>query len=253
MAGIGMVYGTGADAVVALEGVDLKVFEGEFLCIIGPSGCGKSTLLRILAGLYTQTSGDIVTTLGQNGESPRNAMVFQEYAIFPWRTALDNVAFGLEMRGVPKKERRDIAGLHLDRVGLADFANHYPYQLSGGMKQRVAIARALATDPDILLMDEPFGALDAQTRLALQESLLGIWQADQKTVVYITHSIDEAIVLGDRVAVMTKRPGTIKSNIPIDIPRPRHVDIRNTMQFNEMAQLLWKELQDEVDGEAEHQ
>lgn len=243
---VGKVYETGDGFIQALEHVDLDVDDGEFLCVIGPSGCGKSTLLRILAGLYEQSSGTIKTTPSDNGDPARNAVVFQEYAIFPWRNALDNVAFGLEMQGVAKGPRTEIARDHLAKVGLEDFAASYPYQLSGGMKQRVALARALATDPDILLMDEPFGALDAQTRMTLQEELLDIWEGDQKTVVYVTHSIDEAITLGDRVAVMTARPGRIKSQTVIDLPRPRHLSVRTTVQFNEIAQMLWKDLQDEV-------
>ena len=243
----GKVYETADGFIQALEHVDLDVDDGEFLCVIGPSGCGKSTLLRILAGLYEQSSGTIETTPSDNGDVARNAVVFQEYAIFPWRNALDNVAFGLEMQGVPKGPRTEIARDHLAKVGLEDFAASYPYQLSGGMKQRVALARALATDPDILLMDEPFGALDAQTRMTLQEELLDIWEGDQKTVVYVTHSIDEAITLGDRVAVMTARPGRIKSQTVIDLPRPRHLSVRTTVPFNEIAQMLWKDLQDEVE------
>jgi NitT/TauT family transport system ATP-binding protein len=176
-----------------------------------------------------------------------NAVVFQEYAIFPWRTALDNVAFGLEMRGMNRAERLEIAGRYLAMVGLARFADKYPYQLSGGMKQRVALARALANDPEILLMDEPFGALDAQTRGIMQEELLHIWEADrEKTVVYVTHAIDEAVILGDRVALMTAHPGEIKAIHAIDLPRPRSHKTRTTPAFIEMTELIWRDLVEEV-------
>jgi NitT/TauT family transport system ATP-binding protein len=243
---LGKTYQTRHGSVRALENVDLTVDEGEFLCLIGPSGSGKSTLLRILAGIYRQSTGSVTVYGSAEEQNARNAVVFQEYAIFPWRTVIDNIAFGLEMRGSPRKERLETAQRYLDTVGLTEFADHYPYQLSGGMKQRVALARALATDPDILLMDEPFGALDAQTRLVLQEELLRIWEADQKTVVYVTHSIEEAIILGYRVVVMTARPGRIKSELQVDLPRPRELRVRTTVHFGRLAQKLWEELSGEV-------
>ncbi|MCB0063654.1 MAG: ABC transporter ATP-binding protein, partial [Caldilineaceae bacterium] len=244
--------------VVALTGVDLSVNAGEFMCIVGPSGCGKSTLLRMLAGIgrydegtitltdSTQLAGAITSQKTQ--KRPLTSMVFQEYALFPWRTVLDNVAFGLEMRNVERKTRRSIAQEYLGKVGLARFAGAFPHQLSGGMKQRVAIARALANDPAILLMDEPFAALDAQTRQLMQEELLRIWEAERKTVVYITHSLEEAVMLGDRVALMTARPGRIKQIYKIELPRPRTHALRTTVQFNQQVQRIWDDLVEEVNA-----
>lgn len=244
--GVGKTYVTRQGTVEALKDVNLAVEEGEFVSLIGPSGCGKSTLLRILADLYEATTGEVTIRASAANNRPVNAVVFQEYAVFPWRTAVENVAFGLEMRGVPKQQRLEIARAYLAKVGLSRFADHYSYQLSGGMKQRVAIARALANDPEILLMDEPFGALDAQTRLIMQEELLRIWEEERKTVVYVTHSIDEAVVLGDRVALMSAHPGQIKSIYPVDLPRPRELKIRTTPAFNQIAQTIWVDLVEEV-------
>jgi NitT/TauT family transport system ATP-binding protein len=244
--GVDKIYHTAQGPVEALAGFDLKVEEGEFLCIIGPSGCGKSSLLRILAGLYRQSSGRVIIRAPTTNRRPVSAVVFQEYAIFPWRTTLENVAFGLEMRGIPRRERVKIARNYLDKMGLSRYADHYPYQLSGGMKQRVALARALANDPEILLMDEPFGALDAQTRVILQQELLRIWEAERKTVVYVTHSIEEALILGDRVVLMTAQPGCVKAVYPVPLPRPRELKVRTTVQFNQLAQRIWEELVDEV-------
>lgn len=248
---IGKRYQSRQGVVVALDQVNLTVEPGEFMCIVGPSGCGKSTLLRMLAGISTYAEGQIAVT-GINAASkekrarPLTAMVFQEYALFPWRTVLDNVAFGLEMRNVDRKSRQAIAYDYLAKVGLARFAAAYPHQLSGGMKQRVAIARALANDPAILLMDEPFAALDAQTRHLMQEELLRIWEAERKTVVYITHSLEEAVMLGDRVALMTARPGRIKQIYPVDLPRPRTLALRTTVAFNQLVQTIWDDLVAEV-------
>jgi NitT/TauT family transport system ATP-binding protein len=244
--GVEKVYQTAQGEVEALSDIDLSVEEGEFLCIIGPSGCGKSTLLRILAGLYQQSTGEVVIHTNGASSRPANAVVFQEYAIFPWRTVSENVIFGLEMRGIPRAERTERTEQYLNKVGLTQFANHYPYQLSGGMKQRVALARALATDPEILLMDEPFGALDAQTRTVLQEELVRIWEEEQKTVVYVTHSIEEAIMLGDRIILMTARPGKIKSTYEVNLPRPRKLELRTTPEYNQLAQVLWEDLVEEV-------
>lgn len=244
--GVGKIYPTARNAVQALLDINLIVREGEFLSLIGPSGCGKSTLLRILAGLYTETSGEVIVKATPENNRPVNSVVFQEYAVFPWRTAVDNVAFGLEMRGIAKAERQEVAREYLSKVGLARFADHYPYQLSGGMKQRVALARALANDPEILLMDEPFGALDAQTRELMQGELLRIWEEDRKTVVYVTHSIDEAVILGDRVALMTAHPGQIKTIYDIDLPRPRELAIRTTTEFARLARVIWEDLVEEV-------
>ena len=250
--GVEKIYQTAQGEVDALSDITLGVEDGEFLCIIGPSGCGKSTLLRILAGLYQQSAGEVVVNKNGASNRPTNAVVFQEYAIFPWRTVSDNVAFGLEMRGVPRGERDKRTSAYLSKVGLTQFANHYPYQLSGGMKQRVALARALATDPEILLMDEPFGALDAQTRSVLQVELVRIWEEEKKTVVYITHSIEEAIMLGDRVVLMTARPGKIKSIYEVAIPRPRSLQIRTTPEYNRLAQVIWEDLVEEVNKAMEN-
>lgn len=244
--GVSKIYKTRQGTVEALASVDLTVEEGEFVSLIGPSGCGKSTLLRILANLYESTSGEVTIRASTLNNRPVNAVVFQEYAVFPWRTTVENVAFGLEMRGVSKKERQEIARTYLAKVGLSRFADHYVHQLSGGMKQRVAIARALANDPEILLMDEPFGALDAQTRTIMQEELLRIWDEERKTVVYVTHSIDEAVILGDRVVLMSARPGKIKAIYPVNLPRPRELKIRTTKEFNEIAQTIWVDLVEEV-------
>ncbi len=232
--------------VTALHDFSLEVDDGEFVCIVGPSGCGKSTFLRILAGLMPHTSGHVEIIPSSDVERPLNNVVFQEYAIFPWKTVIDNVAFGLQMRGYSKKERYSIAMDWLERVGLRKFANYYPSQISGGMKQRVSIARALANDPEILLMDEPLGALDAQTRAILQEELVRIWEENQKTVVYITHSIDEAILLGSRVVIMTSQPGTIKQEFTIDLPRPRTIETTSLPQFAELKGHIWRTLRDEV-------
>ena len=232
--------------IIALQDFNLVVEEGEFLCIVGPSGCGKSTFLRILAGLVTHTSGLVEIVAGDDPDKPLNNVVFQEYAIFPWKTVIDNVAFGLHMRGIDKKTRYKIARDWLERVGLSKFARYYPAQLSGGMKQRVSIARALANDPEVLLMDEPLGALDAQTRAVLQEELLRIWEETRKTVVYITHSIDEAVLLGDRVIIMTAHPGTNKEEFPINLPRPRTIETTSTPEFAALTGDIWQALKDEV-------
>lgn len=230
----------------AIDRFDLTVEEGDFVCIVGPSGCGKSTFLRILADLVPLTSGKVTIIPGRDPNKPLNNVVFQEYAIFPWKTVLDNVAFGLQMRGIPKKERYRVADEWLARVGLRKFAGYYPSQLSGGMKQRVSIARALANDPEVLLMDEPLGALDAQTKIVLQEELLRIWEAHRKTVVYITHSIDEAVLLGDRVVLMTAHPGTNKTEFRVDVPRPRTIKTTATPEFARLTGAIWEALEDEV-------
>lgn len=244
--GIGKIYNTSQGSVQALIGIDLDIQEGEFLSIIGPSGCGKSTLLRILAGLTEKSQGKINVRIPDTNGRPLNALVFQEYAVFPWLTALANVAFGMEMRGLPQSERDEISHYYLEKVGLSKFANYYPYQLSGGMKQRIALARALATNPEILLMDEPFGALDAQTRHLLQDDLLRLSEEEKKTIIYVTHSIEEAILLGDRIVFMTAQPGRIKNIYPVDLPRPRTNEARTTVDFNRLAKLLWDELVEEV-------
>jgi len=206
----------------ALVTINLEVEDKEFTCILGPSGCGKTTLLRIIAGLEKSTSGKVIIG-GEvvTGPTPRMAMIFQDYSLFPWRTVLDNIAFGLEVKGIGEEERHNVAALYLDLVGLSGFGENFPYELSGGMRQRVAVARALAIDPSVLLMDEPFGALDAQNRNMLQKQLLEIWDKTKKTILFVTHSVDEAVFMADRIIVLTSRPGTIKEIVPIDLPRPR--------------------------------
>ncbi|NLA39342.1 MAG: ABC transporter ATP-binding protein [Methanomicrobiales archaeon] len=216
----------------ALEGVTLDISDEEFICLVGPSGCGKTTLLRIIAGLETLTSGS-VTIDGHAviGPDPKRGMVFQEYSLFPWRRVIDNVAFGLEMKGVGKEERRRTADHYIDMVGLSQFRDAYPFELSGGMRQRVAIARALANDPDVLLMDEPFGALDAQTRNRMQRELLSLWQQTKKTIIFVTHSVDEAVYLADRIIVLSPRPAAVQEIITIPWPRPRD---RTSAEFAEV-------------------
>lgn len=232
--------------VVALDDVTLTVREGEFCCLVGPSGCGKTTFLRILSGLERQTSGE-VHLQGADPWHPLTAMVFQEQSIFPWMTVEDNVGYGLRMQGKPAAARKEIAQHYLEKVGLARFARAFPHQLSGGMKQRVSVARAFAADPQILLMDEPFANVDEQTRALLQEELLRIWGETRKTVVYITHSIDEALVLGDRVLVMTARPGRVKAEVIVNLPRPRSVyELKATPAFGALVAKVWEPLRQEV-------
>ncbi|SDH76116.1 NitT/TauT family transport system ATP-binding protein [Sinosporangium album] len=230
----------------ALRGIDLDVRAGEFVTLVGPSGCGKSTLLDLLAGLTAPSDGEILLDgVPVDGPGLDRGVVFQQYALFPWRTALANIAFGLEAKSVPRRERHERARHYLDLVGLSGFGERYPHELSGGMRQRVAIARSLAFDPDVLLMDEPFAALDAQTRESLQEELLGIWQKTGKTVVFITHGIDEAVYLGQRVAVMTSRPGRIKHILDVEF-EVREGDLRADPRFGEYRHAVWALLRDEV-------
>jgi NitT/TauT family transport system ATP-binding protein len=236
----------GSPGVPALSKIDLSVEKGEFLSLIGPSGCGKSTLLRIVAGLIPSYEGE-VTVQGRtlSGPHPQIGMVFQEDSTFPWRTAYENVAFGLEMRNVPGDQRRRKCMEILDLVGLTGFDARYPSELSGGMKQRVAIARSLVLEPQILLMDEPFGALDEQTRIILGEQLLLIQEKLRQTVVFITHSIQEAVQLSDRVAVMTARPGRIKKLVAVDLPRPRGSEIIGSERYIKLVAEVWNLLREE--------
>lgn len=237
---------TASGIVTALYNISATIKANEFFSIVGPSGCGKTTLLRILAGLETASSGSI-TVQPSSQDRPVNSMVFQEQSIFPWMTVLANVSYGLRMRGIPKKERNQIAEHYIEMIGLTKFTNAYPSQLSGGMKQRVSVARAFANDPEILLMDEPFGALDEQNRIILQEELLRIWEHTQKTTVFITHSLDEAICLSDRIMIMSAHPGSVKSIIPIGLSRPRDIiNIRTTPEYNELYQSVWISLREEV-------
>jgi NitT/TauT family transport system ATP-binding protein len=228
----------------ALEGVEFTVGDGEFVTVIGPSGCGKTTLLKIIAGLVTASAGEVVIDgVAVRGPGPDRAVVFQAFVLLPWANVLTNAAFGLEARGVPKAERNRIATEQLRRVGLEGFEHHYPHQISGGMQQRVGLARALAVDPRIMLMDEPFGALDAQTRQLMQEDLVALWETEAaRTTVFITHSMDEAVYLSDRVLLMGTRPGRIQEVIDVDLPRPRDPSLRRTSKFVEATDYLWERL-----------
>ena len=226
--------------MIALNGVTLDIHDNEFICVVGPSGCGKSTLLNIIAGLLEPTSGEVYCD-GKlvEGTGTDRGVVFQQYALFPWLTVKKNVRFALEMRGVKGKEADELAMKYLEKVDLVKFANHYPKELSGGMKQRVAIARAYAADPQVLLMDEPFGALDAQTRTQLQSELLETWENDKKTCFFITHDVDEAIILAQKVIVMSARPGRVKAVIDIDIPYPRDQETKMSPRFLELKNEIW--------------
>ncbi len=236
----------GRSSVTALQHVSLRIPNGQFCAVVGPSGCGKSTLLRLVAGLASPTNG-VVHVERDNDDKPLQAMVFQGRSIFPWMTVLENAAYGLAMRGVSRVEREAIAERLLHQVGLGDFISAYPSQLSEGMRQRVAIVRAFAVDPELLLMDEPFGALDEQTRLILQDELLRIWEETRKTVVFVTHSIDEAMILADRIVVMSARPGTIKADISVPFPRPRTVEaVRSDPAFSSLFLQIWALLRDEA-------
>jgi len=235
------------DTTLALQATDLDVVENDFITILGPSGCGKSTLLRIVAGLDRQTAGEVMLDGRRiDGPGADRGMVFQSYTLFPWLSVRDNVCFGLRERGLARAEQLDTANRFLDKVGLRGFENHYPKQLSGGMQQRVAIARALANDPRMLLMDEPFGALDHQTRELMQELLLGIWEAEKKTVLFVTHDIDEAVFMGSRVVVMSARPGRIKLDRRVDLPHPRHYSVKTTPAFTELKAELTEQVRVEV-------
>lgn len=230
--------------VKALADVTLAIRENEFLSIIGPSGCGKTTLLKMIDGLIPYDSGKILIHGKQiTAPGPDRAVVFQSFALLPWRTVLANVEFSLELRQLPKEERTRTARDYLKRVGLVDFENHYPHELSGGMQQRAGLARALAVNPSILLMDEPFGAVDAQTRQLLQEELLELWQRERKTVVFITHSMDEAVYLSDRVVVMTPRPGRVAEILDVPLPRPRVAEqVRRDPAFADLTNYIWGSL-----------
>lgn len=238
--------GSGITEFVAIKQFDLTVKPGEFLAIVGPSGCGKSTFLDMVAGLTKPNAGELFID-GKliTGPALDRGIVLQGYALFPWRTVQKNVEFGLEIKKVPAKERQEISKRFIELVGLEKFTDRYPHELSGGMKQRVAIARALAYDPDVLLMDEPFAALDAQTREILQEELLRIWGTTQKTVIFVTHGIDEAVFLADRVAVMTANPGTLKEIVEINLPRPRDNSVRSSAEFGWFRHKIWELLQGE--------
>ncbi|MFD2357671.1 ABC transporter ATP-binding protein [Nonomuraea ferruginea] len=243
---LGKVFSSGASSVRALDEIVLDVHDGEFLCLLGPSGCGKTTLLRVMAGLERPSSG----TIDMRHDDPSrslSAVVFQDYSVFPWKTIRENVIFPLLQTGVRRARAKEIADHWLAQLDLSGFENAYPDTVSGGMKQRVAIARALAVEPETLLMDEPLAALDAQLRLLLQEKLLDLWQANQNTVVFVTHSIDEALLLGDRIAVMSARPGRIATVIDVPFDRPRHPDeIRASPDFAALRDEIWHRLRREL-------
>jgi NitT/TauT family transport system ATP-binding protein/sulfonate transport system ATP-binding protein len=237
----------GGQPVKALQPTDLAVNANDFITILGPSGCGKSTLLRIVAGLDTPSTGRVLLDGREvRRPGPDRGMVFQSYTLFPWLTVADNIAFGLREKGTPEKQRQDIVASYVDLVGLKGFENHWPKQLSGGMQQRTAIARALANDPEILLLDEPFGALDNQTRGLMQELLLGIWENRKKTVLFVTHDIEEAIFMASRVIVMSARPGRIKSDVAVDLPHPRHYTVKTSPEFSALKARLTEEIRVEA-------
>jgi NitT/TauT family transport system ATP-binding protein len=235
-------------SVVAFRNVDLQIRTQEVLCVVGPSGCGKTTLLRCIGGLLAPSSGQVLID-GQSVDCPREgvAIVFQHFGLLPWKSVMDNVAFGLRIAGAPREVIAGRLDHYIQLVGLAGFENHYPYQLSGGMQQRVGLARALAIDPEILLMDEPFASVDAQTREVLQEELLQLHERERKTMIFITHSIDEAIILGDRIAVMASRPGRVKEILTVDFARPRDpAAVRAQARYTELRNHIWEELRPSV-------
>ena len=229
----------------ALFKIEFSIKDKEFLSILGPSGCGKTTLLKIMEGLVKPSEGAIlIDDQPVKGPGPDRAMVFQNFVLLPWADVTGNIAFGLELSGVGRKQAREVARTQIEKVGLTGFEHHYPHELSGGMQQRVGLARALAVNPEILLMDEPFGALDAQTRQLMQEDLLNIWQAEQKTVVFVTHSMDEAVYLSDRVVIMDTHPGRVEEIIDVPMPRPRDPDVRRTPEFSDLTSHMWDKLRD---------
>lgn len=243
----------GGQPVTALQPTNLTIGDNDFVTILGPSGCGKSTLLRMVAGLDTPTTGTIVLDgKAVTRPGPDRGMVFQSYTLFPWLTIAQNIAFGLREKGKPEAETRDIVAAYIDKVGLRGFENHWPKQLSGGMQQRTAIARALANDPAVLLLDEPFGALDNQTRALMQELLLGIWEREQKTVLFVTHDIEEAIFMATRCLVMSARPGRIKLDLPITLPHPRHYTIKTSPEFSALKARMTEEIRAEAVLAATH-
>jgi NitT/TauT family transport system ATP-binding protein len=247
VSGVAKSFATRGRDTLALQATDLLVQENDFITILGPSGCGKSTLLRMVAGLDTPTSGIIsLDSKPVSGPGADRGMVFQSYTLFPWLTVLQNVCFGLREKGLPAAEQQAIARQFIGKVGLSGFENHFPKQLSGGMQQRTAIARALANDPAILLLDEPFGALDNQTRALMQELLLGIWEREAKTVLFVTHDIEEAIFMANRVVVFSARPGRIKAQMPVPLPHPRDYRIKTAPEFQALKARLTEEIRIEA-------
>ncbi|MFQ5911571.1 MAG: ABC transporter ATP-binding protein [Nitrospinota bacterium] len=248
---VSKVWETGRGTPVeALSNVTFDVASNEFVCILGPSGCGKSTLLQLIGGLESLTGGEILFEDIEAPHHPLSNLVFQEFALFPWKTVVENVGFGLKMRGVAPRQRTEAALHYLRLMGLEGFEDRYPHQLSGGMKQRVSIARVLANGPEVILMDEPFGSLDAQTRMVLQEELLQLWEAKRKTVCFVTHSIEEAVLLGDRIVLMSRRPGRVREVVKIDFPRPRTPEIRRRPDFNELRETLWNSMREAAEEAA---
>ncbi|MGH2373637.1 MAG: ABC transporter ATP-binding protein [bacterium] len=247
IAGLSKVFTRGERRVEAVQNLSLRVDTGEFVTMVGPSGCGKSTFLHILGGFILPTDGTMrVAGRDVRGPGPDRGVMFQELALFPWRTVMGNVTWGLEVQGRPKVERAAIAERYLDLVGLLAFKDAFPAELSGGMKQRVALARVLAFDPAVLLMDEPFGALDAQTRELMQEELQHIWLQTGKTVLFVTHDVEEAVYLGDRVMIFSARPGRIKAEVRVGFPRPRSLEVKKTQAFHESRNQVWDSLREEV-------
>jgi NitT/TauT family transport system ATP-binding protein len=246
--GVRKVYASGRGSVTAIDGIDFAARPGEFVSIVGPSGCGKSTLLHILGGFVAPSAGAVtVDGAPVRGPAPARGIVFQEFVLFPWKTVLGNVAYGLAERGVPRRERSRRARRQIELVGLAGFERHYPKELSGGMKQRVALARSLIMDPDVLLMDEPFGSVDAQTRLILQQELLQVWQRTRKTVVFVTHSVDEALYLSDTVYVLSSRPARVKDVLNVDLPRPRDPEaLLRLPAYRALHERIWSLLHAEL-------
>jgi NitT/TauT family transport system ATP-binding protein len=242
---VSMVYTTQNGFIEALQNINFEVGDQEFLCVLGPSGCGKTTLLNIIADLLKPTEGEVIYKR-EKSTNPLNSVVFQEHGIFPWMNVIDNVSFGLEMQGIKKEERYEISSKFIRKFGLVGFEKSYPHELSVGMKQRVSLARAFVNDPEILLMDEPFAALDAQTKLILQEELLRIWKEFKKSVIYVTHDIEEAILLGDRVIVLTRRPGRIKKDISINLKRPRSIQTESSEEFANLKITIWNLIKEEV-------
>jgi NitT/TauT family transport system ATP-binding protein len=230
----------------ALQDIHFAIEENEFVVVVGPSGCGKSTLLNIIAGLLSATSGQVVFEGTRSNSKPHTAVVFQDFALFPWRTVLKNIVYGLEEKGVNKTEQSVIAQKFISMVGLQGFEQKYPHQLSGGMKQRVSIARALANDPLLLLMDEPFSALDAQTRTLMQYELSRIWEETQKSFLYITHNIQEAVFLGDRVVILSRRPGKVLDIVKIDLPRPRDEHLTIEKKYLEYVNAIWRYIKEQA-------
>jgi ABC-type nitrate/sulfonate/bicarbonate transport system, ATPase component len=237
----GKTFHTKKGDVKALDDINLEIYDGEFVCLLGPSGCGKTTLLRMIGGLDVPTEGKVeIDGKIVDGPSPKMTMVFQEYSLYPWRTIEENVGFGLEMMGMEKEQRKAEVQKRLDLVGLSEFANSYPYELSGGMRQRAAVARALASDPAVMLMDEPFGALDAQTRNKMQIQLLDIWNSTKKTILFVTHSVDEAVFLSDRILILSPRPGKVHQIYEVNIPRPRD---RTSVEFAKIRKEVLAEIE----------